>query len=213
MISNRLLPISDGHDSHNGRDRQNRRDMRDRRAHQDGRDGRKHHNRRVSQLDLISVLKSWLLMAIYRYRNIRVIAATTAAALTFLVLNIHQSKLPSTPTATQKRTASDTEQISSANTDLTNTGQASAKQASLAQKLPGLTRGVAVPTSRASSEAISAGDYVDVYALSTSLLTVKNVLVVTSGEDSTVIAVPIPEVSSVVDALTSGGVILTLVPG
>lgn len=182
------------------------RDMRDRRDSQDG---------RVPQLGLISVLKSWLLMAIYRYRNIRVIAATTAAALTFLALNIHQSKSPNTSTVTQSRTASGTEQTSLMNTDLThatNTKQTSAEQASLAQKLPGLTRGVAVPTSRASSEAISTGDYVDVYALRTSSLTVENVLVITSGEKSTVIAVPLPEVSSVVDALTSGGVVLTLVP-
>ena len=75
--------------------------------------------------------------------------------------------------------------------------------------LPPGTRGVPVPVD---SEVFAAGDTVDIHAILDGTAVVLSALIVDAGEDELVVAVPDEQVDATVDALTTGGVILVLVP-
>ncbi|MCY4666220.1 MAG: hypothetical protein OXC00_16315 [Acidimicrobiaceae bacterium] len=75
--------------------------------------------------------------------------------------------------------------------------------------LPSGTRGVPVPVD---SPVFGAGDSVDVHAVLDGAMVVGGALVVDAGEDEVVVAVPAEHVDATVDALTTGGVVLVLVP-
>lgn len=77
-----------------------------------------------------------------------------------------------------------------------------------AQLLPG-TRGVPVPVD---SGVFEAGDVVDVHGVLDGAAVVLGAPVVSAGEDEVILAVPVPQVDPTVDALTTGGVVLVLVP-
>ena len=78
-----------------------------------------------------------------------------------------------------------------------------------ASLLPPGTRGVPVPVDRT---AYATGDSVDVHAVLDGAAVVLGALVVEAGEDEVLVAVPAEQVDATVDALTTGGVILVLVP-
>ena len=75
--------------------------------------------------------------------------------------------------------------------------------------LPPGTRGVPVPVD---SAVFSVGDTVDVHAILDGTAVVAGAAVVSAGEDEVILAVPAEHVDTTVDALTTGGVILVLVP-
>lgn len=79
----------------------------------------------------------------------------------------------------------------------------------LAGRLPAGTRGVPVPVD---SEVFAAGDTVDVHAILDGAAVVLGALIVDAREDEVVVAVPGDQVDATVDALTTGGVVLVLVP-
>ena len=58
----------------------------------------------------------------------------------------------------------------------------------------------------------AAGDTVDVHAILDGTAVVRGALIVDSSEDEVVVAVPGDQVDAIVDALTTGGVVLVLVP-
>lgn len=78
-----------------------------------------------------------------------------------------------------------------------------------AGRLPPGTRGVPVPVD---SEVFGAGDTVDVHAILDGTAVVRGAPIVDSSEDEVVVAVPEEQVDATVDALTTGGVVLVLVP-
>ena len=78
-----------------------------------------------------------------------------------------------------------------------------------ASLLPPGTRGVPVPVE---SAAFTVGDSVDVHAVLDGAAVARAALVVEAGQDEVVVAVPAEQVDATVDALTTGGVILVLVP-
>ena len=78
-----------------------------------------------------------------------------------------------------------------------------------ADLLPPGTRGVPVPVD---SEVFAAGDTVDVHAILDGTAVVLGALIVDAREDDVVVAVPGDQVDATVDALTTGGVVLVLVP-
>ena len=78
-----------------------------------------------------------------------------------------------------------------------------------ADRLAPATRGVPVPVE---GVALRVGDAVDVHAVLTGAAVAHGALVVDSGEEEAVVAVPVERVDAMVDALTTGGVILVLVP-
>ena len=130
----------------------------------------------------------WLQIVRYRYRGVRWIAAAGAAATAFISLQTGPSH------------NSTVSQIDSF--DMLD-------QSRLSIRLPDDTRGMAVPTD---SDVFMPGDRVDVHAVRTGKAKVNDVLVVEVTDDDTVIAVPADQVAAVIDSLTTGGVILTLVP-
>lgn len=75
--------------------------------------------------------------------------------------------------------------------------------------LPPGTRGVPVPVD---NEVFAAGDTVDVHAILDGTAVVRGALIVDTGEDEVVVAVPEGQVDATVDALATGGVMLVLVP-
>ena len=75
--------------------------------------------------------------------------------------------------------------------------------------LPAGTRGVPVPVD---SEVFAAGNTVDVHAILDGTAVVLSALIVDASEDEVVVAVPGDQVDATVDALTTGGVVLVLVP-
>ncbi len=75
--------------------------------------------------------------------------------------------------------------------------------------LPPHTRGVPVPVD---SAMFAVGDAVDVHAILDGAAVVLGAPVVETGEGEVVVAVPTERVGATVDALTTGGVILVLVP-
>ena len=75
--------------------------------------------------------------------------------------------------------------------------------------LPPGTRGVPVPVD---SAVFSVGDAVDVHAILDGSAVVAGAAVVSVDEDEVILAVPAEHVDVAVDALTTGGVILVLVP-
>ena len=75
--------------------------------------------------------------------------------------------------------------------------------------LPPHTRGVPVPVD---SAMFAVGDAVDVHAILDGAAVVLGAPVVETGEGEVVVAVPAEQVDATVDALTTGGVILVLVP-
>ena len=75
--------------------------------------------------------------------------------------------------------------------------------------LPPHTRGVPVPVD---SAVFAVGDAVDVHAILDGAAVVLGAPVVETGEGEVVVAVPAEQVDATVDALTTGGVILVLVP-
>ena len=75
--------------------------------------------------------------------------------------------------------------------------------------LPPHTRGVPVPVHNA---VFAVGDAVDVHAILDGAAVVLGAPVVSAGEDEVILAVPAEQVDATVDALTTGGVILVLVP-
>jgi len=62
------------------------------------------------------------------------------------------------------------------------------------------------------SEVFAAGDTVDVHAILDGAAVVLGALIVDAREDEVVVAVPGDQVDATVDALTTGGVVLVLVP-
>ena len=81
--------------------------------------------------------------------------------------------------------------------------------ASPAHRLAPATRGVPVPADGAQ---FRVGDVVDVHEIRTGDAIAHAVTVVDVQDDHTVVAVPAERVGAAVDALTTGGVILVLVP-
>ncbi len=75
--------------------------------------------------------------------------------------------------------------------------------------LPPHTRGVPIPVD---SAVFAVGDAVDVHAILDGAAVVLGAPVVETGEGEVVVAVPAEQVDATVDALTTGGVILVLVP-
>ena len=75
--------------------------------------------------------------------------------------------------------------------------------------LPPGTRGVPVPVD---SPVFAARDAVDVHAVLDGTAVVRGALIVDTGEDEVVVAVPEEQVDATVDALATGGVMLVLVP-
>ena len=75
--------------------------------------------------------------------------------------------------------------------------------------LPPGTRGVPVPVD---SRMFSARDSVDVHAVLDGTAVARGALIVDTGEDEVVVAVPEDQVDATVDALATGGVMLVLVP-
>lgn len=86
---------------------------------------------------------------------------------------------------------------------------ASAAVSEMAGRLPAATGGVVVPVS---SPTFVTGDKLDVYDVRTASTITTDALVVGTSEGEAVIAVPDDLVADVVDALTTGGVVLVLVP-
>ena len=78
-----------------------------------------------------------------------------------------------------------------------------------ADRLAPATRGVPVPVE---GVALRVGDIVDVHAVLTGAAVAHGALVIDSGGEEAVVAVPVERVDAMVDALTTGGVILVLVP-
>ena len=76
-------------------------------------------------------------------------------------------------------------------------------------RLPPHTRGVPVPVD---SAVFAVGDTVDVHAILDGAAVVLAAPVVEAGEDEVILAVPAEQVDATVDALTTGGLILVLVP-
>ena len=78
-------------------------------------------------------------------------------------------------------------------------------------RLPPGTRGVPVPVD---STVFAVGDAVDVHAVLDGAAVVRAALVVEAGEDvdELIVAVPAEHVDATVDALSTGGVVLVLVP-
>ena len=76
-------------------------------------------------------------------------------------------------------------------------------------RLPSGTRGVPVPVD---STALAVGDTVDVHAVLDGAAVVLGAPVVSAGTDEVILAVPSDRVDPTIDALTTGGVILVLVP-
>ena len=75
--------------------------------------------------------------------------------------------------------------------------------------LPPDTRGVPVPID---SPAFAAGDSVDVHAVLDGAAVVRGAVIADVSEHEVVLGVPVEQVDATVDALTTGGVILVLVP-
>lgn len=127
-------------------------------------------------------------LARYRYRGVRWIVAIGAAAAAFLALNYNSSE--------------------PASNILPNSAQ-TLNEEKLAARLPATTRGVSIPTT---SEIFMPGDYVDVHEISTGKIVVSNALLVEVTSEDTVVAIPTGQVDAVVDAVTTGGIMLVLVP-
>ena len=130
----------------------------------------------------------WLQTFLYRYRAIRWLAAAGAAVAAFSALS---SRPPDDGGAADAGEAAKLEQDQTA------------------ARLPASTRGVAVPVE---STAFLTGDRVDAHAARTGAAVVRAALVVDVAEDEIVVAVPADNVDALVDALTTGGVVLALVP-
>jgi hypothetical protein len=75
--------------------------------------------------------------------------------------------------------------------------------------LPPATRGVPVPVG---STVFTVGDVVDVHAVLDGAAVVLGTPVVSASADEVILAVPTDHVDAAVDALTTGGVMLVLVP-
>lgn len=86
---------------------------------------------------------------------------------------------------------------------------AAAQQQGPADRLAPATRGVPVPVE---GVALRVGDAVDVHAVLTGAAVAHGAPVIDSADEEAVVAVPVEQVDAVVDALTTGGVILVLVP-
>ena len=130
----------------------------------------------------------WLRIVLYRYRGVRWIAAAGAAIISFISLQANPS---------YDSTTSQSDPF------------AALEQSQLSMLLPDGTRGMAVPTD---SDVFAPGDRVDVHAVRTGKAVVDNALVIEITDDDTLISVPADQVSAMVDSLTTGGVILALVP-
>ena len=130
----------------------------------------------------------WLRIVLYRYRGVRWMAAAGAAIITFITLQTD-------PAYNGNGSQSESFMV--------------LEQPQLSMRLPDGTRGMAVPTD---SDVFTPGDRVDVHAIRTSKVVVDDVLVIEVTDDDTMIAVPTDRVGAVVDSLTTGGVILALVP-
>ena len=84
-----------------------------------------------------------------------------------------------------------------------------ARQSSPAHRLAPATRGVPVP---ADGVEFQTGDVVDVHEIRTGDAIAHAATVVAVQDEHTIVAVPAERVGATVDALTTGGVILVLVP-
>ena len=124
-----------------------------------------------------------LQIMLYRYRWLRWAAAAGAALVVLATL----ARDPSSPAPVPAATA----------------------PPGPAALLPPGTRGVPVPVD---SDVFAAGDTVDVHAILDGTAVVLSALIVDAGEDEVVVAVPGDQVDVTVDALTTGGVVLVLVP-
>ena len=129
----------------------------------------------------------WLQMMRHRHRGVRWIAAAGAAAAAFVALSSDGAN---------DRSASEI-------------APTAAQQSGPAARLPPLTRGVPVPVDGA---AFAVGDIVDIHEIRTGGAVVRDALVVGVSDEEAVVAVPAEQVDALVDALTTGGVILVLVP-
>ncbi len=134
------------------------------------------------------ILAGWVRVVLYRYRAVRVVLAALAGVVAFSFVN----------------------SLEPPNADVTATqSTALAEGVPAAQRLPANTRGVSVASQ---SDALSPGDLVDLHELRTSALVVQSALVVEVTQTETIVAVPAHLVHQVVDALTQGGLTMTLVP-
>ena len=122
-------------------------------------------------------------MVLYRHRWLRWVAAGTAGLAVLAALSDDRSDPPQEPAAVAPPGPS--------------------------ARLPAGTRGVPVPVD---SVVFSEGDTVDVHAILDGTAVVTAATVVSVSEDEAMLAVPAERVDAVVDALTTGGVILVLAP-
>lgn len=126
----------------------------------------------------------WIQTMLHRRRGVRWVAAAGAAVAVFVVLG---SDDPSTG----------------------GPEVLAIQPAGPVDRLPPDTRGVPVP---GGNPAFNPGDMVDIHEIRTGAAVVVDATVVMAGEDDTIVAVPVDQVDAMVDALTTGGVILVLVP-
>lgn len=125
-----------------------------------------------------------LQILIYRHQGVRWLAAAGAALAAFVALN--------TGDAPEVNGIADGETSSGVLT-----------------RLPRATRGVPVPIDEA---VLAAGDVVDLHAVFDSSVVASSALVSVTSKDHAIVAVPVEQVTAVVDAITTGGVIPVLVP-
>ncbi len=145
------------------------------------------HQSHMPRISRARSAASQLQILLHRYRAIRWVAATAAAAAVFAVLT------------------SDNADNGTPSGDPENALESAPAAARL---VPG-TRGVTIPDP---GTAFAAGDLVDVHEVRTGSLVVREALVIEVTEDAALVAVPTGSVDALVDALTTGGVILALVP-
>lgn len=128
----------------------------------------------------------WIQTLLHRRRGVRWIAAAGASVAAFMALGADRSGEPAIEQTV-----------------------AVAPTPGPADRLAPATRGVPIPVD---SAAFKVGDVVDIHEIRTGAAVARDALVVQAGDGDAVVAVPLERVHAVVDALTTGGVILVLVP-
>ena len=133
------------------------------------------------------IVAGWLQTLRFRYRAIRWIAAAGAAIAAFTALSSNTAD----PGGASEP---DPEALLSQQP---------------AERLPPLTRGVTIPEAGAT---LRVGDTVDVHEIRTGAPVAVGALIVDVADEDAVVAVPAELGDPLVDALTTGGVIVALVP-
>ncbi len=130
---------------------------------------------------------AWLYTRLRHRRGLRLAAAAGAAVAVLVALGSNNSS----------------ERSPSAATALTS------EDAGASQRLAPGTRGVTVP---AGGIDLRVGDIVDVHEIRTGGAVVRAALVADAADEHILVAVPLERVDAMLDALTTGGVMLVLVP-